>query len=121
MPLDLDPFQYLPLRGGFLLQSVTINEEPMLDAAGRLALARTSIVGINLQIELAAANLDLTGMSVSIYHEVLEAAAVASLFPPGKVCEMNEGDFEAAAQECQRLYGVVTPDHLNSMLECFGF
>jgi hypothetical protein len=43
--MNLDAFQQLPLRGGFLLLRVTMTSEPMVDAMGRLALAKTSIVG----------------------------------------------------------------------------
>ena len=38
-------------------------------------------------------------LSISLYHEILEAATVASLHPPDSVMEFNEGDFERAAQK----------------------
>jgi hypothetical protein len=90
--LNLEAVDYLPLRGGFLLPEITMQTEPMFDAMGRPALAKTSIVGTNLKIELAAANRDLDQMSISIYHEVLEGAAVAASQPPLSVCSLNEAE-----------------------------
>ena len=119
--MNLNAFQQLRLCSGFLLLRVRVNDEPMTDAIGRLALARTTIVGSTLDIELGSSNPDPTEISISLYHEVLEAAAVASLNPPASVCEMNERDFELAAQDCQRRFGMASPATLNQMLEEFGF
>lgn len=77
--MNLEDFEFLSLRGGFLLQEITVQETPMFDAMGRPALAKTSIIGTNLRIELAASTPDSEQISISIYHEVLEATAVAAL------------------------------------------
>ena len=93
----------------------------MVDAMGRVALARTIIVGITLEIELGASNPDPAEISISIYLEVLEAAALAAVHPPASVCELNEAGFEAAAQSCHLRLGMATPTSLNRMLGEFGF
>ena len=121
MSMTFDAFDYLPLRGGFLLLEISLREEPMFDAIGRPALAKTSIVGTNLKIELAASTSDPRQISISIYHEVLEAVAVAALSPPAAVCELNEAGFEAAALSAHERFGMATPDSLNQMLADFGF
>lgn len=107
--------------GGFLLLRVTMTSEPMVDAMGRLALAKTTIVGSTLEIELSCSVPDPNEISISLYHEVLEAAAVAAANAPPAVCELNEAGFEAAARECHHRLGMVTPSKLNQMLEEFGF
>jgi hypothetical protein len=119
--MSLDEFQYLPLRGGFLLVRVVVVSAPMADALGRRALARTTIIGNNLEIELADSSGGEDGISVSLYHEVLEAATVAALHPPAAVCELNEAGFETAALDCHRRLGPATPISLNQMLAEFGF
>ena len=119
--MSFEAFEYLPLRGGLLLLEITVQETPMFDAIGRPALAKTSIVGTNLKIELAASTPDPEQISISIYHEVLEAAAVAALVPPAAVYELNEAGFEAAALNAQARFGMATPDSLNQMLADFGF
>ena len=60
-------------------------------------------------------------LSVSLYHEVLEAAAVSADVCPAPVVEFVERDFERAAREAQLQLGPVTPDRLNTMLERHGF
>jgi len=119
--MDLSEFQNLQLRGGFLLLRISWINCPIIDAMGRSAVARTTIVGSNLEIELGSANLDPEQFSISIYHEVLEAVAVAALHPPEKVCEFNEAGFEAAALECHRRIGKASAAAINQMLAEFGF
>ena len=119
--MSLEAFEYQPLRGGFLLIKITINSEPMHDALGRIALARAPIVGANITIDLASSASSSDEVSISIYHEVLEAATVAAANPPPAVCELNEAGFETAAKHAHATYGPATPASLNRMLEFFGF
>jgi hypothetical protein len=119
--MDLSEFQNLPLRGGFLLLRLSWSDGPIVDAMGRSAVARTTIIGSNLDIELGALNHDPDQLSISIYHEVLEAAAVAALHAPGKVCELNEAGFEAAALDCHRRIGRASAAGVNQMLAEYGF
>ena len=60
-------------------------------------------------------------LSITLYHEVLEAATVASLHPPGSVMEFNEGDFERVARIMHTELGDVSPEKLNRMLQSHNF
>ena len=118
--LDLTPFQNLPLRGGFLLVETHLTAKPLLDPINRAAVAQTRITGNRFWI-LLRADLDETELSISLYHEVLEAATVAHLSPPDSVSDFNEGDFERAAKDSLERFGTATPSTLNQMLAEFGF
>jgi hypothetical protein len=118
--IDLTPFQNLALRGGFLLVEVKLTAQPLLDPLERAATAQTVIRGSRFHI-LLRADLDEREMSISLYHEVLEAATVAAESPPGSVLEFNEGAFEQAAQSAHARWGVATPALLDRMLAEFGF
>ena len=91
-----------------------------MDAIGREALARTSIIGREFEITLCP-GLSGKELSVTLYHEVLEAAAVASDDPPESLIEFNEGDFDAAAYAAHDLFGPARPMALNLMLQSYGF
>ncbi len=119
--MNLADFKNLPLHGGFLLLGVKVADGPMVDAIGRLALAKTHIVGSTLEIELGCSIPDPDEISISLYHEVLEAATVAALSPPRSVWDLNEAGFEAAAHDYHQRLGIATPDTLNQMLAEFGF
>jgi hypothetical protein len=118
--LNLAPFQNLPLHGGFLLVEAQLTAEPLLDALERAAAAQTIIRGNRFHIFLRA-DMDEQELSISLYHEVLEAATVALDTPPESVLEFNEGHFEQAAQSAHARWGVVSPESLNRMLAEFGF
>ena len=119
--MNLADFQNLPLHGGFLLLRVSLTDEPMVDAMGRLALAKTRIIGSTMEIELGCSMPDPHEISISLYHEVLEAATVAAALPPRSVWELNETGFETAAQAYHQRLGMASPRNLNQMLEEFGF
>ena len=118
--MDLTQFDHLELLGGFLVLSVKASEEPMVDAIGREALASTSIIGSEFEITLSS-GLSGKELSVTLYHEVLEAAAVASNDPPESMIEFNEADFDAAAYAAHDKFGHATPATLNHMLRLHGF
>jgi len=80
----------------------------------------TRICGRRLSIYLRA-DLDEQELSISLYHEVLEAVTVALDRPPSAVCEFNEGDFEAAANKAHFTYGAASASTVNQMLEDYGF
>lgn len=92
----------------------------MLDSLAREAVAHTSIVGRKFHI-LIRADLSQRELSMSLYHEILEAAAVGSLHPPESVLNFNEGDFERAAQAAHAEFGEAAPERLNRMLQSYGF
>jgi hypothetical protein len=118
--VDFAVYTNLPLRGGFLLVRVTASPEVLVDAIGRPALARTVIIGMRFEIQLRG-EMPEEEISVSLYHETLEAATVATLNPPAAVIELNEAGFETAARRMHAELGSASPTNLNTMLEIFGF
>ena len=118
--LDPSSFANISLRGGFVITSMEFTPEPMVDALGREAIAQTRIVGLRFRL-LVRAGLSERELSITLYHEVLEAAALASPDPPASVMEFNEGDFERAAQAVHLKWGDASLENLNLMLQSFGF
>ena len=92
----------------------------MVDAINRPALARTAANGSGPEVELSA-SLTPEEVSITLYHEILEAVSVASTHPPADVCESNEAGFEAAVRRMHAEFGLAAPTTLNRMLELFGF
>ena len=122
VPPMIDPSQFENLRlvGGFIILHVRLDEEPLTDALGREALARTCITGKRLEITIQP-HLSEKELSVTLYHEVLEAVAVASDSPPESVIEFNEADFDTAAYAAHETFGPAAPSSLNAMLQSYGF
>ncbi|SPE57089.1 hypothetical protein SBV1_2630005 [Verrucomicrobia bacterium] len=118
--LDLAAFQNLALRGGFLIAEVRLTSQFLLDPLGRPAAAQTIIRGSRFHIFLRS-DLNEAELSISLYHEVLEAATVAGDQPPESVLEFNERDFERAARSAHTRLGAASAEHLNQMLAEFGF
>jgi hypothetical protein len=118
--IDLTVFQALRLRGGFIIVEIKIANEPLFDAIGREAVARTSIIGQRFSITIRP-GFSEQEISVTIYHEILEAATVATRNPPVAVSELNEGEFERAAYAAHEQFGKVSPQNLDRMLQLYGF
>ena len=118
--MDAQQFINLRLRGGFVIVSVEFTREPLVDALGREAVAQTRIVGHDFRL-LIRGGLSEIETSISLYHEILEAASVASLAPPATVIEFNEADFEEAARAAHTRWGNASPANLNRMLQFYGF
>ena len=117
---DLTAFKGVRLRGGFRIISVEFADEPMVDAARREAIARTAIVGPQIEITIRS-GLDERELSVTLYHEILEAATIGSNDPPESVLELGEADFERIAYAMHEDLGSASPENLNRMLQQFGF
>ncbi len=113
-------FKDVRLRGGFVIAIVEFTHAPMRDALEREAVAQTTIICRQFHL-LIQAGLSERELSISLYHEILEAATVASLHPPDTVMEFNEGDFERVAQAAHTEWGEATPENLNRMLQFYGF
>ena len=60
-------------------------------------------------------------LSVTLYHEILEAAAVGSLNPPKSVASFTEADFEQTARKMHDLFGEASPETVNRMLQFHDF
>lgn len=118
--LNLAAFRDIPLRGGFSMVEVRLTAQSLLDPLGRPAAAQTLIRGNQFHIVLRE-GMDEEELSVSLYHETLEAATVAAENPPESVMQFNEGDFENSARAAHARYGTASPASLNEMLENFGF
>ena len=118
--IDPTTFKNVRLRGGFVIAALQFTDSLMVDALGREAVAQTRVVGRTFQLTIRAGLTDRE-LSISLYHEVLEAATVGSWPPPASVLEFNEGDFERAAQAAHAEWGDATPENLNRMLQFYGF
>ena len=118
--IDLGLFQNVQLRGGFTIVRLEITSEPIVDAIGRVAIARTGIIGRNFHL-LIRAGLSQRELSVTLYHEILEAATVAMEKPPVAVRELNEANFDRAAYQAHEQFGEVSPQNLDRMLQLYGF
>ena len=113
-------FKNVRLRGGFVIADIQFTQAPMVDALEREAVAQTSIVGRNFRL-LIRAGLSERELSISIYHEISEAATVGVLHPPDSVMEFNEGDFERVAQATHAELSNASPENLNRILQFYGF
>ncbi|MGA0111150.1 MAG: hypothetical protein ACO3PN_03490 [Chthoniobacterales bacterium] len=118
--MDLARFKNLKLPQGFILLGIQLVTDPMRDAIGRPALARAVIEGNTVSIELAAAQTP-DELSVSIYHELLEAMSVGVQSAPRAVWDLNEAGFEQAAQDAHRFHGLANPRNVLTFLSEFGF
>ena len=118
--IDAATFKDTRLRGGLVIASVEFTDEPMLDALGREAMAKTGIVGMRFDL-LIRAGLDERELSVTLYHEILEPAAVASADAPASVMDFNEADFERTAYAMHDELGAASSENLNRMLQLHGF
>ena len=118
--IDPTPFINARMLGGFVIADLQFTYAPMLDALEREAVAQTRINGREFRL-LVKTGLSDREFSITLYHEILEAATVGCWPPPSSVMEFNEGDFEQAAQAAHEKWGEATPENLNRMLQSFGF
>lgn len=118
--LDTRQFLNLRLRGGFIIRQIEFTHEPLLDALEREAVALTRILGREFRLFIRS-GLNDEELSITLYHEILEAASVASLKPPPGVMDLNEAGFERAARAAYVRWGQATPDNLNLLLQFHGF
>ena len=118
--IDIRQFKNLRLHGGFIMKDIGLTDEPIMDAIGREAIAQTSAIAREFRL-LIRAGLSEAELSITLYHEILEAASVAIANPPDNVIEFNEGDFEHAAREAHERWGNATPANLNLLLQFHGF
>lgn len=98
--IDIKSLRNQRLWGGFVLVDIEFTPEPFVDALGRDAIAQTRIIGREFRI-LIRSGLAERELSLTLCHEVLEAASVAVVRPPARPMDFNEGDFERAARAAQ--------------------
>ena len=118
--IDSTWYENAALRGGLRIVRLGVSDIPLLDAIGREAIAKTRIVGRDLEITIRSGLSD-DEFSVTLYHEILEAATIASANPPASVLDFNEASFERAAYAAYAEYGAASVENLNRMLQSHGF
>ncbi len=118
--VDTRQFKNLRLHGGFVIKDIELTTAPIVDAIGREAIAQTSTVAREFRL-LIRAGLSEAELSITLYHEILEAASVAIANPPDNVIEFNEADFERAARGAHERWGNASPANLNLLLQFHGF
>ena len=118
--IDPEALTNTRLLGGFIIAAVEFTNEPLTDAIGRPAIAKTGIVGGTFDVVIRR-DLDERELSVTIYHEILEAASVAAQDPPHQVVDFTEADFDRIAYAMHESLGEASPANLNRMLQLHGF
>ncbi len=118
--IDVTSLRNVRVLGGFSIVEIGLTREPLVDALGREAVALTRIVGMEFRL-LIRSGLSDEELSVTLYHEIVEAASVASVPPPDSVESFTEADFERAAREMHDSLGEASVENLNRMLQFHGF
>ena len=118
--IDIRQFKNLRLHGGFIVKDIELTNAPIVDAIGREAVAQTSGIAREFRL-LIRAGLSEAELSITLYHEILEAASVAINSPPATVMDFNEADFERTAREAHERWGNASPANLNLLLQFHGF
>ena len=118
--IDLRQFKNLWLHGGFILKDIALADDPIVDALGREAIGQTRIIAREFRL-LIRSGLSEKELSITLYHEILEAASVAIANPPAGVVDFNEADFERAARDPHERWGDASPAKLDLLLQFHGF
>jgi len=118
--INTDSFLNQLLGGVFFIAEIELTSEPLEDALGREAVAQTRIVGREFRLVIRS-GLSNEELSITLYHEILEAATVASDHPPESVLNLNEAGFEVAARHANQRWGPASVENLNRMLQFYGF
>ena len=118
--IDIRQFKNFRLHDGFIIRVIELTDDPIMDAIGREAVAQTSGIACEFRL-LIRAGLSEPELSITLYHEILEAASVAIVSPPATVMDFNEADFERAAREAHERWGNASPANLNLLLQFHGF
>ena len=118
--IELKQFKNLRLHGGFVIKDIQLTDNPIMDAIGREAIAQTSGIAREFRL-LLRSGLSEEELSITLYHEILEAASVAIANPPADVIDFNEADFEQAAQNAHKRWDNASPANPNLLLHFYGF
>jgi hypothetical protein len=109
------------LRGGFSIESISV-AEGKLGLRG-ISLGQTTIEPIKsgkMTIQIAPGQ-SPDEQSVTIYHEVLEAAGLDAKKPPAVLLDLSEEDFDLLAYMAHEQFGPATVENLNMRLDALGF
>jgi hypothetical protein len=118
--VDLKQFKNFQLHGGFVIKDIELTDDRIVDAIGREAIAQTSAIVREFRL-LIRSRLSEEELSITLYHEILEAASVATTIPPADVIDFNEAGFEQAARNAHKRWGNASPANLNLLLQFHGF
>jgi hypothetical protein len=118
--IELKQFKNFRLHGGFAIKDIELTDNPIVDAIEREAVAQTSAIVRDFRL-LIRSGLSEDELSITLYHEILEAASVAIENPPASIIDFNEADFEQAAQDAHKRWGNASPANLNLLLQFYGF
>jgi hypothetical protein len=118
--IEIEQFKNLRLHGGFVIRDIELTDNPIVDAIGREAIAQTSAIVHDFRL-LIRSGLSEEELSITLYHEILEAASVSVNNPPVSVIDFNEADFESAANDAHKRWGNASPANLNLLLQFHGF
>ncbi|MBM3853892.1 MAG: hypothetical protein FJ399_12165 [Verrucomicrobia bacterium] len=108
------------VHGGFIIRAIELTNARIEDPLGREAIAQTQVVAREFRL-LVRSGLSEEEFSVTLYHEILEAACVAVADPPLAVVDFNEAGFERAARTSHARWGNASLMNLNLMLQFHGF
>ena len=118
--IDIRQFKNLRLHSGFIIWEIELTDTPIMDAIGREAVAQTSAIAGTFSLCIRSGLSDKE-LSITLYHEILEAASVAVADPPATVVDFNEAGFERAACEAHERWGNASPASLNLLLQFHEF
>lgn len=118
--IDIRQFKNLRLHGGFIIKDIALTDDPIVDALGREAIGQTRTIAREFRLVIRS-NLRERELSITLYHEVLEAASVAIAKPPAGVMDFNEADFERAARDAHERWGDASPANLDLLLQFHEF
>ncbi len=73
-----------------------------------------------MRIELAP-GLTPTEQSITLYHEVIEAASLQAKDPPAMVLDLSEEEIDLLAIMAHEQFGAVSVENLDKLLTVIGF
>lgn len=118
--IDINQFKNCRLQGGFIITDIELTDDPIVDAIGREAIAQTQTIAGRFRLFIRS-GLSEEELSITLYHEILEAASVAIADPPAGAMDFNEVDFERAAHDAHKQWGNTSPANLDLLLQFHGF
>jgi hypothetical protein len=118
-------FNNVVLRGGYRINSLQLTDKPIIGPGGLQKLGSTGTnLGTGAMDILISSNQSNRQISITIYHEVLEAALYqAGPKAPPAVSHLvdNETGIDALARSFYNQLGIASVENLNKMLESLGF
>ena len=122
---EFGSFRDAKLPGGVSIESVEVSETPLTDVSGGLAYGGTSMnVGTGAMEIRLSPGLTATEQSVTLYHEVLEAASMQADYRgtlPVFLADLSEAELDMLAQIAHEQFGPASVETLTQFLHAVGF